>query len=1730
MLKTNCPKVAKFVLILLIAPLVFVAHFTLQKAYAQTSSTINFQGKIVRNDTGYEGLNVTTGSPACVKAGSDECDFQVKYYSASTSGTLYFTETYTDVEIGQYGGIFNLSLGAGTPTTGAYSSLDAMIKEQDSVYVEILFSPAGTSSFTETFSRMPLQASAYAIRSEYAKMASGAFEFENAADYASTTRGLTTPASNGMVYYDTTAGVLKLYSGGVWQNLATGGSSIWGSNSISSYSHYPSQFMETSGIATLSNFGVDATVNRAWVHGASSRTGFSVYSNYSGATDWPLVTFKADASNFGNSILQLTQDGTGNILEGLSGSTPVFNFDKRGDLHLSNNGVNYFEPFAVAPTTGDLYPGSGEGCLYNVAGTLYWDATCNYNGAALSTGSSSRWTDAGSFTYLTSTTDDVLFGGNSTATATFFFDVDASSGNYLAIDNAANTQRLFTIDSNGNVGIGTATPGSKLDIGGANSNITNSTGDITITPNQNLILGSGNFGVGTVTPNQKLSVAGTFGIRETGSTPTYYTIFQGGDQNANITYTLPTTSATGILANNGSGVLSWSTLSALGGVTGTGSGSGTAGQITFWSGTSTITGSNNFWWDNSNQRLGIGTNNPQSTIDIAGATSEIANTTGNITIVPASNLVVSQGNVGINTASVPKTLTVAGNMSMYYTNTGTGSTNIFDTTYTQSVAAPSGTIYGFYNKANYTATGTMLEIGAAKYDAQNDTTGTVTRLYALDANVFNKTTGTITTAVAIHARGYQEAYAGTISGLHGVLIENAHKGSGGTITGQSGLTVAGLNTGTYNTHLLLGTTTIPSANYAIYSASTSWSSFAGGVSSSMLEIVAGDPELVFTETSPSVVWRYKIAGDQWILSRDGSGDRMVVNNAGSLIVKGNIQNNEDATVYMGATASGSSLVLQSNNSNTLTLGSNGTVSIATPTSGTTLSLGRVSGQANIKSSADWLIMDSNTSSAAINYFTNQSVILANGGGNVGIKTTPSIHLAIGDSDTGFQWISDGNLAIYTNNAERMRIASNGNIGIGGTGITKLSVLGQYVATDGTGQSYEGQLRVQGTANNHTAINIRASSSSYISGLTFSNTSNTKIWSLSSRNSFDAPNNRFVFYLHNGSSWIERAYFNEGNYLGLVVLSIASDAIAKSELQAKGAYRYTFGISGSGFYEYYTDASNVIRRSIRTGTAYDLAEWFPVGDASVVNGVSALRKGDIVCADVNAKEKVVACTSGNQRIIGVVTTKPYTTMGENRLDYDYSKMSEIAVVGRIPTIVTSKNGDIRIGDSITVTNTKGVGQKTLKSGEVVGTALEDFVPSSMYCPNVSSIDSINWPTDEGRNENKPCFRLPDGTYVGKIMLFLSISWYDPSLSSTTETLTEPGWYRISQLNGTDDYAKIKVNNSTLGSSQNLILSVDRVKSTNNINVISNFTTGENNITKARVNTVNGIKYLEIYLGDVNSNSIKVSIDGDTTNWIATNIVKVGDGSGIVEYAFNGVLFGISDTFSVSKDNLTTSGTLLTSGLTSNIGNSSNRWNDIYTKGTIRLGSGSSEGGIRYNVEKKRLEFSNDGEIWIEMGDLTSSVVISPEYSGAILYADGSDNYGRMTSDAIETGGVFKNYYEWKSDRETLQDYDILVRITLPTDFVSWKENAISLDFMTENSASVANNKVDIALMGNSGIDGEVKDGISKLPDSWERVSIKSTDITQCKKAGDSCTVRLSMYSKENYFVRVGDISLSYNRGL
>jgi len=98
-----------------------------------------------------------------------------------------------------------------------------------------------------------------------------------------------------------------------------------------------------------------------------------------------------------------------------------------------------------------------------------------------------------------------------------------------------------------------------------------------------LIVKAGKVGIGTTSPEQKLDVVGGYIRSNTG-------------------FCIGTNCIT-----------AWPTATG-GGITG----SGSSGQVTFWTGSSIVGGNNDLFWDNTNKRLGIGTTNPSYKLDVSG--------------------------------------------------------------------------------------------------------------------------------------------------------------------------------------------------------------------------------------------------------------------------------------------------------------------------------------------------------------------------------------------------------------------------------------------------------------------------------------------------------------------------------------------------------------------------------------------------------------------------------------------------------------------------------------------------------------------------------------------------------------------------------------------------------------------------------------------------------------------------------------------------------------------------------------------------------------------------------------------------------------------------------------------------------------------------------------------------------------------------------------------------------
>jgi len=135
--------------------------------FAATSDTVSFQGKIVRNDTGSEGINVDSTSTSCIVSGADTCQFKASYYDDSVGTTLLGSETFSNIELGDNDGVFNLLFGTKSFTAGAVSSFEGIFSGgYDDVYVKVEFAPDG-SSFTESFGLMGMRAAPYAMNSKY---------------------------------------------------------------------------------------------------------------------------------------------------------------------------------------------------------------------------------------------------------------------------------------------------------------------------------------------------------------------------------------------------------------------------------------------------------------------------------------------------------------------------------------------------------------------------------------------------------------------------------------------------------------------------------------------------------------------------------------------------------------------------------------------------------------------------------------------------------------------------------------------------------------------------------------------------------------------------------------------------------------------------------------------------------------------------------------------------------------------------------------------------------------------------------------------------------------------------------------------------------------------------------------------------------------------------------------------------------------------------------------------------------------------------------------------------------------------------------------------------------------------------------------------------------------------------------------------------------------------------
>lgn len=160
----------------------------------------------------------------------------------------------------------------------------------------------------------------------------------------------------------------------------------------------------------------------------------------------------------------------------------------------------------------------------------------------------------------------------------------------------------------------------------------------------------------------------------------------------------------------------------------------------------------------------------------------------------------------------------------------------------------------------------------------------------------------------------------------------------------------------------------------------------------------------------------------------------------------------------------------------------------------------------------------------------------------------------------------------------------------------------------------------------------------------------------------------------------------------------------------------------------------VENSVGTGnvSAFDIAEYYPATEP--------VEKGDLVIA--KGETKVGKSSSPyDETLIGVVSTDPAAVIDETNITFgktagdNFNPLKPyIALAGRVPTKVSTENGNIEPGDPLTSSSTPGVAMRATKSGPIIGKALESF----------------------------------SGSEQGKILVFVSTSWYVQPLATEVDS--------------------------------------------------------------------------------------------------------------------------------------------------------------------------------------------------------------------------------------------------------------------------------------------------------------------------------------------------------------------------
>ena len=247
------------------------------------------------------------------------------------------------------------------------------------------------------------------------------------------------------------------------------------------------------------------------------------------------------------------------------------------------------------------------------------------------------------------------------------------------------------------------------------------------------------------------------------------------------------------------------------------------------------------------------------------------------------------------------------------------------------------------------------------------------------------------------------------------------------------------------------------------------------------------------------------------------------------------------------------------------------------------------------------------------------------------------------------------------------------------------------------------------------------------------------------------------------------------------------------------------------------------------------------------------------------------------------------------------------------------------------------------------------------------------------------------------------------------------------------------------------------------------------------------------------------------------LKVSSGAGLTvsistgSYRIDGAVTNYIGSGSVNISDQTTNYLFFTStGLTIDV-------SGVPTdKSYIPLASVTTTGGVVTNVTDLRAMNSDDRQRTVQR-------VFHPQFANASLKGDGSNNVGKLYVDHDVTSQ--NNYYLWTSTITSLQDYDVVVRETLPVDFVSWTRNPISVIYKS-TSTGATNNKMDISVFDTDGVEVTLSGATTGLAGTgWTTTSFDFTG-SPTWTAEQDFLIKFKMYAKDTFQMHLGALKMKF----